>query len=165
MKKPDAMTMHHKDEIYTVASLENVVVIFWQRTPEKERLRRIEKLFDRIGRDYPAGYCVFLFVDSNSGLPTREVRSSMSTFLGDQGDIILGSSTLILGDGIFKSLLRTWIRAIFAITGRGRVNHFATSVTDGTVWIAEKTRWPPEKAATLLSAAEYIIALNQQEHR
>jgi hypothetical protein len=125
------------DDIAT-AAVGDTLVLLNRRTGTAEGWRswmfpQIEALLAA----HPGGIILFSVILPNAGTPDRETTAVIQTDLRRIGGKIRRNVVVVLGDAIWISVVRTFIRAIALISGRSREQVFATTIREGLEKVRE----------------------------
>ena len=121
------------------------------------RLQRIRWTFDRIEElaDREAPINGLLIVLESSDLPDAASRAENTRRMVELRGRLRRVVTVVLGDSMRVSLVRTVMRAMFLLQGMSRVQHIVSSVDDGlTNLLSDPTPKMPTRAQLEATLAE-----------
>ncbi|HJL20506.1 MAG TPA: hypothetical protein RMH99_32865 [Sandaracinaceae bacterium LLY-WYZ-13_1] len=121
------------------AGVGNVLVSLHWGAPSTRALRdRVAWTEATIARHGAIGILVVVTADAAGQLPDRAFRELSRAQADRWRDAILFSASVIEGGGVSRALIRTFLRGLAVVAGRGIDVRFFDSVPGGAAWAAER---------------------------
>ena len=106
---------------------------------------------------YPDGIVVFNVIPGVMPIPPMEVRRKASRVLGETGDHVLCTTTVIQGEGFWVSAARAAVAGITLFSRAPHPHKVFGTISDGAKWAAPNLVGDPEPNH-LVTVAEQLLA-------
>lgn len=123
---------------HTFVGVGNVLVSLYWGSPPADALRaRVSWVESAIAQYEKFGLLVVITGDAAGQLPDREFREVSRQQADRYRDAILFSASIIEGSNMQHSLVRTFLRGLAVVAGRGITVRFFESVPEGCAFAGE----------------------------
>ena len=124
---------------HTFVGVGNVLISLYWGSPGAEALREREGwVREAVARHGKIGLLVVVTAEAAGQLPGKDFRDVSRAQADRYRDAIAFSASVIEGAHVQHALIRTFLRGLAVVAGRGVAVRFFEDVSDGCAWAAEQ---------------------------
>jgi hypothetical protein len=151
-----SLAIHAADEVYRLASWNDVVLIDWHAEPTRERLQHFENVVRAVAHQ-EMKVTLLVRLRPNLGLPSTEVRSEITRVIRELASVTRGWAVLLEGDGFWAATHRSLSATMHLLSGSpSKMRFFKTDRAAATFVVHLCGRHHPLDIMRLLDDANRI---------
>ncbi|HEU4535131.1 MAG TPA: hypothetical protein VFS00_13480 [Polyangiaceae bacterium] len=137
----------------------DVLIAVWQSPATVERWQWLKAQVDALLTRSPGGFVCFYIILSSSTPPNAALRTKMQAHFRRLGPELRRLVVVPLGDSLWKSVVRTLVRAIMLVSGRAKQQAVAASIDEGIDRVLDVAGPNTPTRAELRAGAEALLRM------
>jgi hypothetical protein len=105
----------HSDEIFRLATWQNVTIAIFAGDVDVNRMRRVARAHRELAATYPNGIVSCTIIKPGVPIAGQDTRDEAVTFMKELGDSLVRSALIIEDTGIMAQVIRTIVRGFNVI--------------------------------------------------